>query len=278
MRKISFLCLIIIIVLCTGCSTISQKSPEAITITPTPPIILRPLMSLWEWETVDLPTLSTENYSITIFAMRLTGQDTIILCSITGAEGDKFAGLSTTVQLRDNSGRISNVVSLGTIAVFDSIELGFLKFTPRPISSNELVFRISQNTSDTGFIDLPIAKFVNPPEDPSVYNIRTYLLSTDQIFEQNGFRISFYGWVAPSSAKLPVTPSVENLTNTPGAAEGETENLVTPTPIVPLATNLPEGITVSNAATLQIEDNNGKTVYVYMQLLSDGEIIGVLIE
>jgi hypothetical protein len=79
------------------------------------------------------------------------------------------------------------VVSEGKFGVIDTIEFGFLKFSPRPMGASELFLQM--NLGKTDFIDYPVAQFVNPPEDPSVYSIRTYLLGTNQVFEQNGLRI-----------------------------------------------------------------------------------------
>lgn len=276
MLKKLFLCLAIIVVICTGCLTTSPKTPDATRVTSTPPIILRPLLS--RWEMVDLPILSTDDYSIVIYAIRLTGQDTIILYSITGAGSDKFSSPSTSVQLRDNVGRISNEVSAETLAKFNTIKFGLLKFSSRPMGAGELFLQVSQNISNTNTIDIPIAQFVNPPEDPSVYNIRTYLLGTNQTVEQNGFHVSFVGWVSPPHTKLSVTPSFENSTEIPISDEGVIESLATPTPIVPLATDLPQGITVTNDATLEVEGNSGKIYYIYVKFLSNGEITSVLLE
>ena len=182
------------------------------------------------------------------------------------------------MQLRDEADRKSGLVSKGKFGVLEKIEFGFLKFSPRPIGASELFLQM--NRGKTEIIDLPVAQNVNPPEDPSVFSIRTYLLGTNQVFEQNGMRISFIGWFAPPSTKIPITTSAEKIIITPGADDVETRKQATSTPfiITPLDTNLPKGVTVTDQATLQIEDKSGQLKYVYVQFLSDGEVIGTLID
>lgn len=265
---------------CTGCTALFQRTPELITVTPTPPIVLRPLLS--RWEMMDLPSFSTKEYSIVIYAMRLTGQDTVLLYSKTALVNDGLVDLTEVVQLGNNVDKISNLVLQGTFGKFDAVEFGFLKFSPRPIGASELFLQINLDPSKTEIIDLPLAQFANPPEDPSIFNIRTYLLGTDQIVEQNGLRITFVGWIAPpSDLKISVAPSSKEPTNAPGRNEGEIGKQATSTPFVitPLATSLPgEGATVDNEATLKIEDNTEQVRYVYMQFLSNGEIVGTIIQ
>lgn len=256
----------------------SQKSQDAITITPTQAIIPHPLRSLWEM--ADQPTLSSEDYNLTVCAMRLTGQDTVLLYSITGAEPGNLEDLRKNVQLLDNSGNISDVISAGTLATIGNIEFGYLKFSPRTKGARELFLHIVQGSSKTGFADIPLAQFVNPPEDPSFYNIRTYLLGTGQIVEQGNLSLSFVGWTAPSPYNVSVTPSVGIPADTSGDGEVDTGIQVTATPyvITPVATTLPKGISVTDEATIKIVDNNGQTYYIYVQFLSDGEIISQLIK
>jgi hypothetical protein len=271
MNKKLFLCWTIIVVFCAGCSTTAQKTPETISATPTQPIMLGGPVT--QWELVDLPILTTEDYSLAVYALRLTGQDTIILCSITGAGSDKFAELSAIVHLQDNAGRISSIVSAGTFATLDATEFGFLKFSPRPVGASELILQVSQGT---GFVDLPIAFFASPPEDISVYHIRTYLLGSNQVVEQNGFRLTFRSWSAPAPGNVTLTPVVELPASTSTSGEAEAGALSTATPYHPQPIIPREGVTVTNEATLQIEDDNGDIYYLYMQFLSDGEVIGEL--
>ena len=270
MHKQLFSFWMIIVFFCAGCTATSHVTSNATTVTPTPPIILRPLLTVWDM--VGQPVFSTEDYSLVIYAIRLTGQDTVLLYYRMGSGAAPLTDLSTAVQLQDEAERTLNILSSGTFTAPDKIEVGFLKFSPRPKGARELVLQVQQSSSESGFIELPIVRLTNPAEDLSVYDTRMYFLGVDQVFEQNGFRISFIGSGAPP---------VMNSAGAPGAGEGQpgsTQATATPVVITPVATNLPQGVTVTEVATLKIEDASGKIYYVYVQFLSNGEIVGALVK
>lgn len=268
MDKKWFLYLTLILVYCAGCSSTYQNTADVITSTPTTAITLGPLVA--QWELASLPTLATDHTSLVIYAIRITSQDTIILVAISSSGTDKLASLSAGMQLQDESGSVSPVISSGILATLDTLELGYVRFAPRPFGASALALQISQNTGDP--LELPIARFSDPPEDPSIYTVRTYLLGADQAFEQNGFRLSFTGWVAPTFDDVTIPASEQ-----PGSPTGDAGTLATPTPYLPQPINPVEGITVTNEATLQIEAGSGESAILYVQFLSDGEVVGVLL-
>ncbi len=268
MGKKWFLYLTLILVYCAGCSSTYQNTADVITSTPTTAITFGPLVA--QWELVDLPALITDDYSLVIYAIRITGQDTIILVAVSSSGTDKLASLSAGMQLQDESGSVSPVISSGTLATLDTLELGYVRFAPRPFGASALALQISQSTGDP--LELPIARFSDLPEDPSIYTVRTYLLGADQAFEQNGFRLSFTGWVAPAFDNVTIPASEQ-----PGSPTGDAGMLATSTPYLPQPINPVEGITVTNEATLQIEGGSGESAILYVQFLSDGEVVGVLL-
>jgi len=222
---------------------------------------------LTKWETVDQPILSTGEFSLAIYALRLTGQDTVLLYSITGIGADQFTGPGKIIQMKDNADNVLGLIASGSLARLDSIEFGYLKFSPRQVDSIELFLQVNQGTKSEDMMEIPVARLVNAPEDPSVYQTRTYLLGTDKVTDQDNFRISFVSWAAPSYVQSTITPSVQISAYPPPVGEIGTEALPTPTAIFSRA---------MNAATLKIEGKNDEAVYLYVEFFANETIIGEL--
>jgi len=228
--------------------------------------MLRPLLT--QWQIVDQPIFLTREYSLAIYALRLTGQDTVLLYSITGIGTDQFTGPGTTVQLKDNAGKVSDIIASGTLARHDSIEFGYLKFSPRPVDSKELILQVNQGTKPEDMLEIPVARLVNAPENSSAYQIRTYLLGTNKVFNQDNFRISFASWAAPSSVLSSIiTPSAQIPAYPPPVDKNEADTLPTPTAIISGAIN---------AATIKIEGEYDEALYLYVWFLTNGQITGEL--
>jgi hypothetical protein len=124
-----------------------------------------------------------------------------------------------------------------------------MKFEPRSIGASELFLLITQGASNETYFDKLIARFVEPPEDPTDYARKTCNIGTAQVIEQGGYRISFEGWSPP------------------------------PIPITTPTFELPTDVTITDKATLRIENLSSHEIeYLYIQFLSNGETASQLIK
>jgi hypothetical protein len=263
MNKISILT-ILIIALCTGCTPKPQVTPNLQIPTSSPAIFLSPLRTYWEIE--DQPVLSTNEFSLVIYALWLTGNDTVLLYSIEGIGADQLTGPGNTIQLKDNTGQGMELMSSGSLARLDSVEFGYLKFPARPVDSQNLILQVTHGTKREDLVEIPVARLTNAPEDPSVYQLRTYLLGTDDVFTQGDLRISFVGWAAPSSGlSATITPSVQISAYPPPVGFYEADALPTPTAISSVS---------AIEATFAIEGENDEVRTLYVRFLPDGQISG----
>lgn len=248
MKKYNAVCWFIICILAASCSystSVPTKTSEA-TIIPrsSPPPPSHSFRS--RWEMVDQSISDDNSLSIIVYAMKLTGQNTMVISSVV-SDKDEPNQPGFTILLRDNIGD-ANLLSKNTLASLGNVSFWVIEFEARNIGASEISLVAGQNSSATTYVR-QIAKFVEPPEDPAVFSGRTYMIGTGQTFEQDGYRISFEGWVPPPS---PVTPSTVG----------------------------PSGsVTIIDKATLRIENlSNGKIDYLYIQFLSNGETTSELIQ
>jgi hypothetical protein len=197
------------------------------------------------WKMVDQPNYDN-GFSIIVYAMKLTGQNTILISSVPTDKGNEMSEPHMNIQMRDNIGDIE-LLSSSSLLSFGDLNFQVLEFGSRNIGADEMFLFVGNSGSDSYF-NQQIAKFAEPPEEPSVHNGRTYMLGSPQIFEQDNYRISFEGWFPP-----PITiPST--LTS---SAKDE----------------------ISDHATIRIESlTTGKIDYLYIQFLENGEITSELIQ
>ena len=241
--------LLLISIICIGCSVSTLTPPstirEIITVQPSPTI---PMNSFsYTWEMIDQPVSIENGFSIFVYAMRITGQDTTIISSVIETEAVDFSEESTSIQLEDNLG-VSSLISKSKLGQLGPISFWAMKFEPRNIGAESLYFQIVQNIDNAYLYNTLIANFAQPPEDPSLHNVRSYLIGTSQTFSQDDYKISFEGWVPP-----PITG--------------------------PSATaSLPIGVTIKNNVTLRTEELSTKvTNYLKITFYSNGEISGELV-
>jgi hypothetical protein len=196
---------------------------------------------------VEQPTIGDSKLSLIVYAMKVTGQGTLVISSIAGNEADKLLNsTTTTIQIRDNI-NIAKLQGKKNLVTFGKVNIWVMQFAPHAIGASELYFLMGQDASESYYFDRLIAKFVEPPEDPSKFGITRYLISAGEVFDQEGYQISFEGWVPPPS--------------------------ISPT------SALPGNSSVTERATLRIEDLASKQYsYLYIQFLSNGEVVGEIMK
>lgn len=250
MRRIMLIVLITVTALCAGCNIPTNSTPELTSATKTPiPTSVGPIGPFdAEWEFVDSPVISTENLQIAIYAIGLDSQNTIVLYSVTGLDAADFLKSEANIQIRDNSGKTIEFLSITPIAHHDQIHFGVMRFEPRPQDSSELFLKFDQDSDEANINEVPIVRFREPPENPSTYNSRTYLLSIGETLEQSNYKIEFTGWIAPPSSVLTATQ------------------------------DLSESSTVRRKATLLLDDMGTNTIYyIYVKFDSNWNATGTLI-
>ena len=249
LRTILFL-IFSVSVLCAGCNHPTSPTPELISATKTPiPTNVGPVGPFEaEWEFVDSPVISSENLQIAVYAIGLDSLNTIVLYSVEGLDASNFSKFEANIQIRDNSGKIIELLSITPLAHHDQIHFGVMRFEPRPQDSSELFLRFDQDSDETKINEVPIARFREPPENPSTYNSRTYLLSVAETLEQSNYKIEFTGWIAPPSSVL---TAIQDLS---------------------------ESSTVRRKATLLLDDMGTNTIYyIYVKFDSNWNATGTLI-
>lgn len=248
MKKYYPVCWFILCILAASCSS-STSAPVKTSHTPIipqspPPSSYDSLSSYWEM--VDQPIPADNGSAIIVYALKLTGHNTVLISSVLG--GEEELNLSNLkILLRDNLGD-ADLLSTNTLASPENVRFMVMEFGPRSIAASEIALLVAQSNGVANTIN-QIARFVGPPVDPIVFSRRTYLISANQTFEQNGYRIFFEGWGPPPP---PVTPSTVE----------------------------PYGdVMVIDKATLRIENlSTGKKDYLYIQFLSNGETESELIQ
>ncbi len=149
--------------------------------------------------------------------------------------------------MRDNLGDVK-LISKNSLVSLGKIDFWVMKFDTRRIGASELSLLIGPSDSEMYYYNGTVAKFVEPPEDPTVFSARTYMIGTTQTFEQDAYRISFEGWIPP-----PLSAASPTL-------------------------DISKGTTVTDKVTLRLENTlSGKISYLYIQFLSNGDTKGVLI-
>lgn len=199
------------------------------------------------WYFVEPELQDQAELPVIVYAIKVSYGETLLITSFTADEAKKLDEAAITVQVRDDlaSASLISKYDLGTIG---QVSFLALRFAPRSVGAGELYLHIDQGAQDTNPMDRLIARFNDPPESSTLHSGRTYGPSSSQTYEQKGYRISFAGRFIPP---LPVTFS-------------------TPEP--------PAGVTVTDQATLKIiEISSNQTTYLYIQLLSNGEIRGEMI-
>jgi hypothetical protein len=248
-EKNNAVCWFIICILAASCS----YSTSVPTITSEATIIPRSLPPPSDhsfgsrWEMVDQSISDDHSFSIIVYAMKLTGHNTIVISSVVSDKIDKLNQPNFVIQLQDNIGD-SELISNNSLALVGKINFWVMEFEARNIGASKIALQVGQGNSDANYIK-QIAKFAEPPEDPAVFSGRTYMIGASQTFKQDGYRISFEGWGPPPS---PVTPSTVE----------------------------PSGsVAVIDKATLRIENlSTGKIDYLYIQFLSNGQTTSELIQ
>lgn len=194
---------------------------------------------------VDQSISDNHSLSIIVYAMKLTGHNTMVISSVvSGMDGYNQPNL--TILLRDNIAD-AKLISKSDLAMLGNVNFGVMEFKARNIGASEISLVAEPNSASTNY-SRQIARFVEPPEDPAVISGRTYMIGTGQTFEQDGYKISFVGWVPPPSR---VTPSTVGSTG---------------------------DVTIVDEATLRIESiSTGKIEYLDIRFLSNGETTSELI-
>jgi hypothetical protein len=201
-----------------------------------------------EWEFEDSPVISTENLQIAVYAIGLDSQNTIVLYSVAGPDSVDFSKSEANIQIRDNSGKTIELLSITPLAHHDQIHFGVMRFEPRPQDASELFLQFDQDSDGTNIYEVPIARIREPPENPATYNSRTYLLSIGETLEQSDYKIEFTGWIAPPSSVLTATQ------------------------------DLPESSTVRRKATLLLENMGKNTIYyIFVKFDSNWNATGTII-
>ena len=250
MRRIMLIVLITITTLCAGCNIPFNSTPEHINATKTPiPTCVDPVGPFEaEWEFVDSPVISTENLQIAVYAIGLDSQNTIVLYSMAGLDAADFSKSEANIQIRDNSDKTIELLSITPIAHYDQIHFGVMRFEPRHQDASELFLIFDQDTDETNINEVPIARLSEPPENLASYNSRTYLLSIGETIEQSDYKIEFAGWIAPPSFVLTATQE------------------------------LSENSTVRRKATLLLENIGENTIYyIFVKFNSNWNATGAII-
>ncbi len=198
------------------------------------------------WQIVDQPSTVDDRFSIIVYAMKLTGNNTLIICSTMSEMSDVLNQPDMTVQLRDNIGHAA-LLSKSSLYSLGSIEFWAMNFEARNPNSSEINLFIGESDGSV-YHDGKIADF-NGTVDPDVHSKRTYRFGANQTFEQDDYRIFFYGWAPPPSS-------------------------ITPNP-----SQIPYNIAITVNATLYIENKSTRKInYLAIQFLPDGQIISKLID
>lgn len=248
MKMKYFVYCILIGALLSAC-TMATASPGEIpknTITPNRALLPPDHFSGSIWRLVDQLKPNESKFSILVHGMKLTGFDTLIICSATKDLVSIFDQPNVVIQLRDDIGQAS-LLSKSVLYTLGDIDILVMKFQARSRNSKEIYLFIGESESSV-YYDGQIAERLGPVEDPGDYNSATHKFGTNQIFEHDNYRISFFGWTPP------------------------------PTPIAPDPTQTPENIVYIDRATLKIEDYaTHQFSFLAIQILSDGQIISELI-
>ena len=165
-----------------------------------------------------------------------------------GLDAPNFSEFEANIQIRDQSGKTIELLSITPLTHHDQIHFGVMRFEPRSQDSSELFLKFDQDSDETNINEVPIARFRDPPENPSTYNSRTYLLNIGETLEQSDYQIEFTGWIAPPSAVLTATQ------------------------------DLSESSTVRRKATLLLDDMGTNTIYyIFVKFDSNWNATGILI-
>jgi hypothetical protein len=242
MRIYHAVCWLVIGLLAISCSSSTpahEKPQESITMPPDHSFGS-------SWEMVPQAISDDTSSTVIIHGMKLSPYHTIVISSIVGDTVDKSGQLNIPAKLRDDIGE-ADLVSKSNLATLGNISFWAMEFETRHGGASEISLVIDLASSDTAHVR-KIAEYVEPPEDPEFVNGRTFLIGAGQSFEQDGYRVTF-GWAPPPQ-------------------------WITPTPI-----ELPEGVTIDDKATIQIEDlSTGAISYIFIQFLSNGKITSQLIQ
>ena len=195
------------------------------------------------WTMAKQPIIPGDDFVLNVYATILSGNETIIIYSITGFDLAKL-----NVILRDDKERTAELESADTFMEIDDVSFGTMKFGSRPIGSSELYLAVGEN-GDEENPETNIAIFNYPPEPQHLHSGRTYSGSSSGDFEMDNLIVSFAGWFDP------------------------------PIPFENYVRDLPEGVSVKKKATLLIEDKEkDEVIYLYLQFLSNGEIRGTKVQ
>ena len=285
MRRLKLLFVVLIAFSAGGCSTSNDNAPRIETPpSPFPTVLNIPVFTAWQIG--DNPIGSSGDFSFAAHALVLTGEQTMILYSLSRLSlRTSLAG--SWIRMVDEAKQDYPLSIMTPLAELDRLQVGVITFAPRRAGIRELHLLL-QPSAQAAPLDILVARLLNPPEDSSRIAFARSSTSRDGYLEQTGYRISFNGWslykgdevADQQSAKGMTTQQVleQNATEAASrpASAGATPTIVPPNPS---AQQLSGGRSVMDEATLRIEDLQSHLArFVYVVFLDNGDVKAIVLQ
>ncbi len=258
----------------TPTGPLQTSQPYPFPETPTGPLYTSPLMVMWSVS--GDPQISVQSYHLAIHGFMLRGQETFLLYSLSGI-GLRQLIASADIQVVDDQGNVSLLIAaVPMLERPGQPEVGGMRFEHRIIGASELYLRITPKQGEGERLETMFARFERLSDDFKHLNLndyldRTYFAVNETTAEQGGYKISFRAWYVVSDTPDPNRPA--DLEATPQNPDPNSQAM--PTQKTPWAA-VPPGVEVFREATIRIENaTDGEVTYLWLQLLSDGEELGL---